>query len=325
MRATPAANCDLRETRRKRTPERAAGDSDTWDNLRFFARLLRLLGRDPVELLRLEVGRITHKAKKDWPRLDEAVERESQIRERAAETESVKVARAEDEGTTGKKSDSHRKELRRLLARAVLMGFDPECPWLGTPEEAERRAAEERRWLHTLEELHTLKDLHTPKERAERDAVLSEHHQKLADDFRAEAVAAGEGDALAESPEEAELRAAERRSVGQAHLSHRKNSTKSAASRTSVPIDGDDERRKGDATRGKAELNRGRRRADPAPSTDAPKPSKQRRRPRLHQAGSEPRRVPDLGSRAVDRIPKAPLDRRPRPRRPHRVKKRPPP
>jgi hypothetical protein len=112
--------------------------------------------------------------------------------------------------------------------------------------------------------------------------------------------------------------------VGQENLSQENDSTKSAASRTPV-VNSGDERREGDATRGKTNLDRRRRRAGTAPAANAPKSAKQRRRPRLHQARPEPRGVPGGRPRTMDRVPTPPLNRRPRPRRPGRVKKKPPP
>jgi hypothetical protein len=105
----------------------------------------------------------------------------------------------------------------------------------------------------------------------------------------------------------------------------RKRRRKTSATRPNVsetgstlPL-GDTQRREGDATRGKANLNRGRRRAGAAPPSDAPKPSLERRRSGLHQAGPEPLRVQAGRSREVDRVPAPPLHGR---RRPRGVKRR---
>jgi hypothetical protein len=221
------------------------------EELLFFAALLRSNGRDPEEILRLEMEKMSKRSAKAGPRVAPLLE---------ALHEAERERRLAGKSLGGPKYERHRKKLRRTRDALVPGHYvrDPEkkLPIWAALDEAERNVAAAR--------------------------------------------------------------------VGQENLSQENDSTKSAASRTPV-VNSGDERREGDATRGKTNLDRRRRRAGTAPAANAPKPSKQRRRPRLHQARSEPCGVSARGSREVDRVPTPPLDRRPRPRGPGRVRKRPPP
>jgi len=109
------------------------------------AQMVELNGHDPAEVLYRYAEKLTKRSAKVGPRVGPLLERERRIRERAAKTASIKVARAEDERDTGKKSETHRKKLRRTLKKLVVFGYvrDPgkKRPIWAALDDAERRTA----------------------------------------------------------------------------------------------------------------------------------------------------------------------------------------
>lgn len=265
----------------------ATNQADPFGTLLYLAEILRVIGGDPEGLLRREVHRRTDEVDRNIGRLLGSIERERQIRKRAEMTANLKGARRDNERTTGKKGETHRKKLQRDFERFLLVGHDPAAllEYLLARDAVTR--AEQGRDLRALW-----------KARDDLDRVM----WRLA----------------VPAFESAKQKAAAGR-VGQIEVSHENVSTGGGSA--SSTLDDDRQRREGDSSRGTTEEHRGSQLAPATQTSDAQELPLKGRRTSVHQAEREPRGIQDRRPERLDRIPTPHEHERPGPR-PRRVRRR---